>query len=101
MKFMYTPSVQCSEEGANDRRSRVQLTGEAGKPLALNDPTTSDTSCQVNMQMISTETVSFGEIRIYKGDNLSREGKSEQRQRCSRSGPIDKAGKKFTTKLTR
>ena len=70
MKFMYTPSVQCSEEGANDRRSRVQLTGEAGKPLALNDPTTSDTSCQVNMQMISTETVSFGEIRIYKGEQF-------------------------------
>ena len=74
MKFMYTPSVQCSctvsEKGANDRRSRVQLTGEAGKPLALNDPTTSDTSCQVNMQMISTETVSFGEIRIYKGEQF-------------------------------
>ena len=75
MKFMYTPSVQCSciavsEEGANDRRSRVQLTGEAGKPLALNDPTTSDTSCQVNMQMISIETVSFGDIRIYKGEQF-------------------------------
>ena len=62
-----------SEKGANERRSRVQLTGEAGKPLALNDPTTSDTSCQVNMQMISTETVSFGEIRIYpkKGNQNS------------------------------
>ena len=56
-----------SEPGANDRRSQAQPTVEAGKPLALSGRTPSDTSCQVNMQMESSQTVSFGEINVYKG----------------------------------
>ena len=64
-------SAQCtvySAESTSGRRLGAQPTVEAGKPLALIGLAPPYSYCQVDMQMESwTQTVSFGEIHIYKG----------------------------------
>ena len=64
-------SVQCTvytAESTNGRGLGAQPTVEAGKPLALIGLAPPYSYCQVDMQMESwTQTVSFGEIHIYKG----------------------------------